>query len=156
MPDTAIIFLGTYLIIIEAVLAALYLLARSPDKKVEVFSVAAALILTYFLVRLLGIFYSHQQPYIVFGFEPLIFNEPDNSFPSDHAAIASAIAALIFLKNRPLGAVFFLAAISVGVGRVLGGVHYPIDIVFGLLAGILAVLISNFILRKFLEREITP
>lgn len=148
MSDTAIIFLGTYLIIIEAVLAAIYLLTRSPDRKREIFLAAAALILTYFLARLFGIFYSHQEPYVVFGFEPTIYHAPDNSFPSDHAAIASAIAALIFLKNRPLGAVFFLAAILIGVGRVLGGVHYPIDIVFGLLAGILAVAILSFALEK--------
>ncbi|MER6119205.1 phosphatase PAP2 family protein [Streptomyces sp. NPDC001743] len=61
----------------------------------------------------------------------------DWSFPSNHAAIAAAAAAAIWLTDRRLGAVACVAALAMGASRVWVGAHYPHDVMLGLLAGVL-------------------
>jgi len=58
------------------------------------------------------------------------------SFPSDTATIYFAMSSIIFLQNRKLGLFSFLwIAFSVGMSRVALGIHYPSDIVGGLILG---------------------
>lgn len=64
---------------------------------------------------------------------------PTSSFPSDHAALAFALAAGIFAVNRVLGGLSFLVAfLSDGLARVYAGFHYPSDVAAGALLGILS------------------
>lgn len=62
----------------------------------------------------------------------------DPSFPSDHAAAAFAIAfAVLFLVPR-VGYGFLAAAAAIAFDRVLLGLHYPGDIVAGMLVGLVS------------------
>ena len=65
------------------------------------------------------------------------------SFPSSHSAAAAAIACSYWLHSHTFGVVVFLLALLVGVGRVLGGVHYPIDIGAGLAIGVIVAVIAD-------------
>lgn len=56
----------------------------------------------------------------------------DYSFPSNHTAIAFALAAGIWLVNRHWGIVAVVIAIIEGVSRVYLGQHYPHDVIAGL------------------------
>jgi membrane-associated phospholipid phosphatase len=62
------------------------------------------------------------------------------SFPSDHAVAAFAIAFSVALVRGRRAGVFFLAAASVVITRVFGGLHYPGDIAGGALIGLIAAL----------------
>ncbi|KPH21120.1 hypothetical protein AN948_03470 [Rhodococcus sp. ADH] len=59
----------------------------------------------------------------------------DYSFPSNHAAVAAAMAAAFFLIDRRLGLVATVAAAIMGFSRVYVGAHYPHDVAVGLLVG---------------------
>ena len=48
----------------------------------------------------------------------------DPSFPSDHAVLAGAVAAGLWLVNRRLGNVAVLAAAAMAFARVYIGAHY--------------------------------
>ncbi|MFF1923617.1 phosphatase PAP2 family protein [Streptomyces sp. NPDC058221] len=61
----------------------------------------------------------------------------DWSFPSNHAAIAAAAAMAIWLTDRRLGAVAVTAALLMAGSRVWIGVHYPHDVLIGLVIGAL-------------------
>jgi membrane-associated phospholipid phosphatase len=61
----------------------------------------------------------------------------DYSFPSNHSAIAAALAAAVFLLNRRLGLIAAALAVLEGFSRVYIGVHYPHDVIVGLLVGAL-------------------
>ncbi|MFI9626083.1 phosphatase PAP2 family protein [Streptomyces sp. NPDC052042] len=61
----------------------------------------------------------------------------DWSFPSNHAAIAAAAAAAIWLTDRRLGAIAIPAALLMAASRVWIGVHYPHDVLIGLVVGAL-------------------
>lgn len=57
------------------------------------------------------------------------------SFPSGHSASAAAFAASVSSVAPGLGAPLGLAAATVGYSRVHSGVHYPGDVIAGVLVG---------------------
>ncbi|MER7466963.1 phosphatase PAP2 family protein [Streptomyces sp. NPDC097981] len=59
----------------------------------------------------------------------------DWSFPSNHAAIAAAAATALWLVDRRIGALAVPAALLMAFSRVWVGVHYPHDVVLGVLVG---------------------
>ncbi|MFF2960084.1 phosphatase PAP2 family protein [Streptomyces sp. NPDC057963] len=59
----------------------------------------------------------------------------DWSFPSNHAAIAAAAAMAVWLTDRRLGAIAVPAALLMAASRVWIGVHYPHDVLTGLVVG---------------------
>jgi len=75
------------------------------------------------------------RPFIDFDITPLIHvSTASKSFPSDHAAIAFFLAYLLWQHNKKWWWAFLLAA-AVSLGRVMVGVHYPLDAVAGALVG---------------------
>lgn len=65
----------------------------------------------------------------------LVHRSVDPSFPSDHATMAGAVTVGLLLVERRLGACAAVAALAMAFTRVYVGVHYPRDVVAGLLLG---------------------
>ncbi|MCF3184300.1 phosphatase PAP2 family protein [Streptomyces polychromogenes] len=59
----------------------------------------------------------------------------DWSFPSNHAAIAAAATAALWVTDRRLAAIAVPAALLMAFSRVWVGAHYPHDVILGLAAG---------------------
>jgi undecaprenyl-diphosphatase len=68
----------------------------------------------------------------------------DPSFPSDHAAAAFAIAFAVLVFSHRAGALFLVAATLIGLSRIALGLHYPSDVVAGLLVGLAS---ASFVTR---------
>jgi len=76
------------------------------------------------------------------------------SFPSSHTYIAFAIATSIFLYgHRRLGSVLFVLAILVAMGRIGLGLHYPSDVVGGIILGILSGVAVYYMVRGWEKRD---
>ncbi|MFE7425350.1 phosphatase PAP2 family protein [Streptomyces sp. NPDC057545] len=72
----------------------------------------------------------------------------DWSFPSNHAAIAAAAATAIWLTDRRLGAIAVPAALLMAASRVWIGVHYPHDVLIGLVTGGLVAWVLTVAARR--------
>lgn len=72
------------------------------------------------------------------------------SFPSNHALNTFAVANILAFY-WPAGSLYFcIFAVLVAYSRVYVGVHYPLDIIAGMVIGILlAVVIRKYILLRF-------
>ncbi|NIT03555.1 phosphatase PAP2 family protein, partial [Candidatus Saccharibacteria bacterium] len=57
------------------------------------------------------------------------------SFPSGHTTFLAALGTASFFTDRWVGVTVIILALLTGMGRVLAGVHYPVDIVGGFLLG---------------------
>ncbi len=57
------------------------------------------------------------------------------SFPSGHSTAAGAGAALIFMRNKAVGAIAIAYGLLLGFSRVFLVVHYPTDVLCGFILG---------------------
>ena len=82
---------------------------------------------------------NEPRPYERDGIVPLVPRDgAGRSFPSRHAFSAFAIAASWGVVAPPVSVVLLGLACLLAVIRVLGGVHYPRDVVVGALCGVAA------------------
>ncbi|MFC1710169.1 phosphatase PAP2 family protein [Patescibacteria group bacterium] len=93
------------------------------------------------------------RPFGINGGPPLTITLPTgSSFPSSHAAFAFAIATVVWLYNRALGAVYLVAAVIIGIGRVVSNVHFPIDVVGGAMLGsFIAIVVDSIKFKKIFK-----
>ena len=76
----------------------------------------------------------------------------DPSFPSDHAAVAFAIAFAVLAFSRRAGSVFLAAATLISLSRIALGLHYPSDVLAGALIGWAAALLTVNLGRSLVTR----
>jgi membrane-associated phospholipid phosphatase len=76
----------------------------------------------------------------------------DPSFPSDHAAAAFAIAFAVLVFSRRAGALFLAAATLIGLSRIALGMHYPSDVLAGMLVGLGSALLVTQAGRPWIAR----
>ena len=78
------------------------------------------------------------------------------SFPSGHTMHALGAATAFLLCNRRLGIAAMVLALCIAFTRVYLGVHYPTDIIGGMLVGIgAAILVCAIVGKIWKNREVT-
>jgi undecaprenyl-diphosphatase len=79
----------------------------------------------------------------------LISHGPGQSFPSDHATAAFALAAACWVfADRRLGTFMTVLAVLIGLSRVAAGVHYPADVVAGACCGLVSAAAVRLLWRR--------
>lgn len=110
-------------------------------------TVLALLIASGVVVPLIHYAYAVPRPFAEFGWTPLFAHEASPSFPSSHATLMFTLAASMWQVRRKWGYWLFAASCVTGFARVYSLVHYPTDILFGALFGVLTVLVVSRIAR---------
>lgn len=96
----------------------------------------------FFLLSLSRRLYNRPRPYQTWDIQPLIKKDSlGKSFPSRHVFSATVIAMLALMINPCLGGTMLFLAAILAILRVLGGVHYPSDVLAGYVIGILVGLL---------------
>lgn len=79
----------------------------------------------------------------------------DPGFPSDHAVMAGAVTAGLWLVCHRLSVLTAIAATVMAVARVYIGAHYPQEVLAGLVLGALVSLVGYLVVRPLLRRLLT-
>lgn len=91
------------------------------------------------------------RPYVVdTSVVPLIFPS-EYSFPSGHTSSSFTAACAIFLNHKKAGIVAFIMAAMIAFTRLYLFVHYPTDILGGIVLGITCAFIVRWLVRKYIE-----
>ena len=85
--------------------------------------------------------------------ELLIPPPTDFSFPSGHTYASFASASAIFRNSRRIGIPSLILASLIAFSRLYLYVHYPTDVLFGILLGILAGWIGNRLSERLLRQR---
>ncbi len=91
----------------------------------------------YGVIELIRFFSYRPRPFLGDNILPLIGHTPTSSFPSGHTAFFFAFSTIIFLYNKKAGYVFFAVSFLIGFSRVVSGIHWPFDILGGIIVGII-------------------
>jgi undecaprenyl-diphosphatase len=144
------IFAAKYLIfIIVAVVLGLAILKKDRIYKLMAFNAFVAAGWAWVINNLIGLIYFRPRPFVNHEVLKLIQKSAlEKSFPSDHVAISFAIAFAIYFYNKKLGIIFLILALIVGLGRIFVGVHYPLDILGGIIVGLLSAFLAKRILKN--------
>jgi len=100
-----------------------------------VLSAIAAVVVVNVLIKLLNVVYYRPRPFATHTLKLLFYRPSDSSFPSNAAAVAFCIAISVWLSNRRVGLVMCIVGLLFALARMCSGVHYPSDILGGLLVG---------------------
>jgi len=87
------------------------------------------------LLKLCNLIYFRPRPFYSHPVNLLFYYPTDSSLPSNAATVGFSLAVSVWLGNRRAGLGFILAALLLGLARVYCGVHYPGDVLAGLLLG---------------------
>ena len=114
-----------------------------------------AVLISYVGVLLLGQFllknlFDRPRPcHVDQAFALLVKRPSSSSFPSTHSAWSFAAATAIFMNYRKIGIVVFVVAALIAFSRLYLFLHFPTDVLAGIVMGILWGVIAVTAVRKF-------
>jgi undecaprenyl-diphosphatase len=93
---------------------------------------ALSMVLLYFL----NTAFFRPRPFTTSTVHLIFYHNTDSSFPSNAATLAFALAFGVFLYWRKLGGIMLVIAAFQSFSRVAAGIHYPLDVIAGMLLGL--------------------
>ncbi len=147
--DAAGVFFAQYLPFLLLIPLVVFLFkGETPKARLDtlLFWTLTALLSRGVITEVIRFFFPRERPFEAFGFTPLI-SESGASFPSGHAAFLFALALAIFTMNRKWGWWFLGLSFVNGAARVFVGIHYPSDIIGGLLVALVSLVVVIYVLR---------
>ncbi len=93
-----------------------------------------------------------SRPFVENQVNLLLEHPPTSAFPSAHASFYFAIATIVYFYNKKAGIFFFIASFLIGISRVFSGIHWPLDILAGIVVGIFSGWLIHKIFQRYLRR----
>ena len=161
--DTLTGFLAAYsqYFLVVVFLLLLYFAVYSKQKKLYIFGVTtlSIIIARFGITEIIRFFYHRPRPFLALQINKLLssgwfYSDKEWSFPSGNSAFFFAMAMSIYLYNKKWGIGFFVAAILMNISRIIAGVHYPSDILGGVIVGILVGYLVVYFAKKWKPEEI--
>ncbi len=108
---------------------------------VVIYAFFAGFVARYIIKSLLVVLIHSPRPYVaitdIHALIPPVLGEAYQSFPSGHMLFFAAFSMIIWQHNKTWGWISAIGVILMGIGRVMIGVHYPLDIIAGIGIGML-------------------
>lgn len=153
--ESIVIWIASFLVILW-----LYGVRRKDDtykiRALQIFGLIIAVFLIYTVVNIMvPQWREHPHEFLLdSAINPLIPHPTDNSFPSGHALFSAAaiFAMWRYSQNKIFIAITIILAILTVCLRVLGGVHYPGDILGGLFFGFFGAWAFYIPAEKIIEK----
>ena len=97
---------------------------------------------------------ARARPYdMIQGLKILVEAPTDFSFPSGHTASSFAAATVLFLTvPKKYGIPALVLAALMGFSRLYIGVHYPTDVLAGLISGVLIAIVTVIAFKKLCRK----
>jgi undecaprenyl-diphosphatase len=149
MLDYIVIFFAEYAYLLVVGIAFLFFVLSVPvaRKGIVIIGLSSGLI-ALVVDKVSSYFIKSPRPFVIENITPLFPHVMNNGFPSEHTLFATVIAATLFLYNKKLGIGLMILVLCIGLARVLANVHHMVDIVGGVVIGVVPVWISRYFFSR--------
>lgn len=148
--DAFFIFGAKWLIFVMIALVVAYVLVAWKTSEFEerfehAWHVFIGASLAFAAERLIGFLWFRARPFVTHPDVVKLIEKSaeEKSFPSSHATASFALAFGLLLHNRKWGAALCVLAAWVSLSRVFVGVHYPTDLLAGIVVAAVAALVTR-------------
>lgn len=148
LDSLAIFFADAFKYIIVFALL-LFLFKWQKNRAMVFWSLIAAIIARLGICQIIRFFYYRPRPYFSHEVFKLLDKGNEGSFPSGHTSFFFALSTVVYFYNKKAGILFFVASFLMGISRIFIGVHYPLDILAGIIIGIF----SGWLVYKYLAKR---
>lgn len=152
--DNIMILFAEYVQYVFVSLILILWLLNKSNFRVIAFQVMVSFTLAYSINRLIELFIFRERPFVSHAVNQLVEHSTNSSFPSDHATSAIVIAFTLWLSSLRFKHLWVWLALGIAFSRIWVGVHYPFDVVAGIINGLMVALFTHYILFKLKITEI--
>lgn len=104
---------------------------------------AAAVFICIFVFLYIKSFFSRMRPYKKHDKIPIMYPPDKHSFPSGHTMVGFAISFSIGSYSFGSAILFYTIASLIAFSRVYVGLHYPLDVICGIVLGSVIGMLTN-------------
>lgn len=124
--------------------------SKLTTQRVLVVKTGIALLYALAISWCLAQLFPHPRPFAIGLGHQFLSHAPDDSYPSDHGTVIFTFAIAFICWHRLWsGAVLMAAGAAIAWSRVYLGVHWPLDMLGGMLVGLLSCLFAQIFWQFF-------
>lgn len=156
--DFTFVALAEYVMFLMIAGFALFILLKKSDRSrvaITLQAFVAAFLGRAVIISIIRIFFFRARPFVDSVVNQLVAHNPaEASFPSGHTTVMFALAFSLLFVNRKWGVAYLIIALISAFSRVVVGVHFPFDILGGILVGLLsAIMVRRLFVFLFQKKQ---
>ncbi|MBI4995185.1 phosphatase PAP2 family protein [Candidatus Peregrinibacteria bacterium] len=155
--DFTFVALAEYVMFLMIAGFALFILFKKHDKSRVIITLQAflaAFLGRAVIVSFVRVFFFRARPFVAGIVNQLVEHNPtEASFPSGHATVMFALAFSLLLANRKWGVIYLVIALISALSRIVAGVHFPFDILGGILVGFLSAIVMKWFFDSLIAKK---